>query len=260
MELSNHKRLPDRKRKKIEFIFDEVAKELTPEKKDIASIKRVIDGLDVAGKSVLEAGCGIGDNLIYCVEKGAGYAEGFDISKESIKVARSKTGKFTNCFFNKCSIEEYDTSKKFDIIIAWGVFEYVDEPLESLKKLCAHLNGNGVLLLLISKPIFIKRLSIILRVFLSRFPMKKSLNIAKIISRIFRVFNPILCRFLYTGESKTYSIEQTVAEGLMVPRYNIFHHRLFTEYLCEHGFLINFFDDVAPSMTCIIAKKGKGCS
>lgn len=256
MKTSNQKHAPDWKRKKIEFIFDEVVKELTPDKKDIASIKRVIDGLDVVGKSVLEAGCGIGDNLIYCVEKGAVYAEGFDISMESIKVARSKTGKFTNCFFNKCSIEEYDTNKKFDIIIAWGIFEYVDEPLESLKKLCARLNDNGVLLLLISKPIFIKRLSIIPRVFLSIFPMEKSLNVAKIIGKIFRVFNPILCRFLYTGESKTYSIEQTVAEGLMVPRYNIFHHRLFTEYLYKQGFSINYFYDAAPSMTCIIAKKG----
>ena len=73
-------------RKRIEFIFDEVARKLIPNKKDIGSLKAIVDRFELQGKSILEIGCGIGDNLIYCSHKGIKYAE------EHIQRKAGKTG------------------------------------------------------------------------------------------------------------------------------------------------------------------------
>ena len=247
-------------RKKIELVFDVVAKNVATDKKDIASLKTVIDSFDLNGGSLLEVGCGTGDNLIYCVENGLGYAEGIDISGESIKKAKTKAGNLQNIYFNKYSIEEYEPERKFDYVLAWGVFEYVDNPLYSLNKLCHFLKDKGVLILLISKPIFIKKISFIFRSILSRFPLKVLLPLSKLMGKIFRIFTPIFEGSLYTGESSTYGIEQTILEGLMVPRYNVFNHEIFTNIFLKNKFAFEFFDGVSPSMTCIIAHKMGGAS
>ncbi|OGW24262.1 MAG: hypothetical protein A2X55_04870 [Nitrospirae bacterium GWB2_47_37] len=242
-------------RKRIEAIFDQVANKVAAQEKDIASLKTVIDKFNLHGKSILEVGCGMGDNLIYCSQKGAIYAEGFDISGESIKIAQEKAKGFSNILFHKCSIEEYNSEKNFNFILAWGVFEYVDNPLESLKKMVGFLSDEGILMLLISRPIFIKRISFIIRAVLSKMPLKTMEPLAKMFSEILKIFSSKFKRMLYTGESNTYTFEQTILEGLMVPRYNIFRHEIFTNYLQNQGFLIDFFYEAAPSMTCIIAKK-----
>lgn len=243
------------KRKRIELVFDAVAKNVATEKKDIASLKTLIDSFNLQGRSLLEVGCGTGDNLIYCAENGIEYAEGFDISGESIKKAKTKAKNLKNIYFNKYSIEEYETERKFDFVLAWGVFEYVDNPVESLIKLCRFLQKKGVLILLVSKPIFIKKISFIFRSILSRFPLKILLPASKLLGKIFCIFIPILKNNLYIGESSTYGIEQTILEGLMVPRYNVFSHEIFINILLNNNFTIQFFDGVSPSMTCIIAKK-----
>lgn len=243
-------------RKRIEAIFDQVANKIAAWEKDIASLKTVIDKFNLYGKSILEVGCGMGDNLIYCSQKGAIYAEGFDISGESIKIAKEKAKEFSNIFFSKCSIEEYNSEKKFDFILAWGVFEYVDNPVESLKKMVGLLSDEGILILLISKPIFLKRISFVIRAILSKMPLKTVKPLTRTLSEIVKIFSSRLKKILYTGESNTYTLEQTILEGLMVPRYNVFHHRIFTDYLQRHGFKTDFFHGVTPSMICIIAISG----
>lgn len=242
-------------REKIEVIFDEVAKKVTSVKKDIASLKTVLDSFELQGKSVLEVGCGIGDNLIYCSQKGALYAEGFDISGESIKLAQQKTKRLSNIFFHKCSIEEYNSERNFDFILAWGVFEYVDNPIESLKKMLNFLSDNGTIILFISKPIFIKKISFLFRAVLSKLPADAVLPVARFLGRFLGRFKSILRRILYIGESNTYSMEQTILEGLMVPRYNIFHHRLFTDYLQNGNFTVEFLNGTTPSMIGMVASK-----
>lgn len=240
---------------RIKFVFDEVAQKVSPKKRDIGFIKVALENYDFRDKSVLDVGCGIGDNLIYCVQRGANYAEGFDISGESIKLAIEKARNLPNVIFHKCSLREYTTEKKFDFILGSGIFEYFDDPLKALKKICCFLAAKGTIILLISKPIFIKRASFLARVILSRIPLKAILPVAKIITRILKVFNLIFKKILYTGEDNTYSMEQTIIEALMVPRYNIFHHSVFTDYLANEGFSVKFFKGATSSMIGIIATK-----
>jgi len=243
------------KKERIEFIFDEVATKLSVKRKDIGLFKNIIDQFDLRETSILEVGCGIGDNLIYCSQRGALYAEGFDISRESIKLAQEKTENRENIFFHKSSIEEYSTERIFEYILVWGVSEYVENPFESLQKLINYLSDQGTIILFISKPIFIKKLSFIFRIFLSKIPLTSLVNVAKTLSNILSIFTAIYKRILFTGASKTYTVEQTILEGLMVPRYNLINSCKFIEYLQEQGFLIDFKDDIAHSMTCIIASK-----
>jgi ubiquinone/menaquinone biosynthesis C-methylase UbiE len=242
---------------RIEFIFDQVARNASSKKKDIASIKAVLEDCEFQGKTVLEVGCGIGDNLIYCAQNGAGYAEGFDISGESIKLAKSKVGSMPNIVFHRASIEAYKTERKFDFVIAWGVFEYFADSLESLKKMRCFLTDKGTMILLISRPIFIKKVSFLCRMALSKIPLKSILPVVKLIAMVLKIFNSAFKRVLYTGESSTYTMEQTILEALMVPRYNIFHSRIFTDYLKNEGFSVEFINGVAHSMVGMVAKNGK---
>ena len=240
---------------RIEYIFDQVAQEISPKKKDITPIKRVLKSCKLQDKSILEVGCGLGDNLIYCLQRGAGYAEGFDISAESIRLAKKKAKDLPNIIFHICSLEDYRTDRKFDFIVAWGVFEYLDNPLQSLEKICCFLADKGTLILLISRAIFLKRITFLCRVILSKIPLEAILPVTKFISKVLRVFSSVFERRLYIGQSNTYSIEQTVLEGLMVPKYNILQRRMFSNYLKDKGFTIEFFNDVAPSVIGIMAKK-----
>jgi 2-polyprenyl-3-methyl-5-hydroxy-6-metoxy-1,4-benzoquinol methylase len=242
-------------RTRTEFIFDEVAREVIPNKKDIGSLKAIVDRFELQGKSILEIGCGIGDNLIYCSHKGTKYAEGFDISSENIRIAKQKTKGCPKISFHKCSIEDYNSDRKFDFVLVWGVFEYVDSPTESLKKILSFLDDNGTIILLISKPILIKKISFLFRAVLSRIPRRSVLPTAKFLSIILNIFKLIFKKILYTGESNTYTMEQTILEGLMVPKYNIFHHNVFTDYLQDEKFVVEFLNGVTPSMTCMVASK-----
>lgn len=241
--------------KRIESIFDKIAESSPSKVRDVEVIKKILSNFDIEGKSVLEVGCGFGDNLLYCKERKACYVEGFDISAESIKIAKSKLRDQKNVLFHRCSFEEYGTKKQFDIIIGWGIFEYFDNPLESLKKMRKLLSQKGKMLLLISRPIFIKKLSFLPRLFLSRIPLKAAMPVTKFISKTLNIFSSRLKTTLYTNASKTYSIEQAVLDGLMVPRYNVFSPKIFTDYLKKEGFSVRFFEGVAPSTVCIIAEK-----
>ena len=251
----NHRTAIIWERRRVEFIFDMVAKNVIPAIKDIASLKAIIDNLSLEGKSVLEVGCGTGDNLIYCMQRGAEYGEGFDISGESINRAKEKALTIKNINFHKNSVEEYQEKRKFEVIIAWGVFEYFDNPLTSLKKICKWIKVNGLLILLISRPTFFKKISFIFRAFLSKLPLNAMLPIAKCLAILLSLFSGVLKKRLYIGESGTYSLEQTILEGLMIPRYNIFNPNIFTNYLFKNRFSIKNYNGVTPSMVCIIANK-----
>lgn len=242
---------------RIEAIFDEVVREMPSETKNIAPIKAILNNYDLRGKSVLEVACGIGDHLIHCVERGVEYAEGFDISGESIKLAKTKADKWPNVIFHKCALDEYVTDRKFDVILVLGVFEYLRSPFDSLKKIRSLLNDRGMMVILISKPIFIKRISFLFRAILGRVPVMLAIPMARFLAGVLRACDPVLKNILKlkVGVTGTYPLEQTILEGLMVPRYNIFDQKIFTDYLQKEGFNIEFFNNFAPSLRYIVAKR-----
>lgn len=243
------------KKDRIEYLFDQIANNVASEQKDIASIRKVFDTIEFTNKTVLEVGCGLGDNLYYCVKKGAKYAEGFDISGDSIKIAQAKYSSMNNIKFHKCAVEEYQTQHKFDIILILGFFEYLENPFYCLKRINNYLNTNGTFILLVSKPIFIKKISILARLIFSALPLKFHLPFAICISKILGIWETAFQKMLYAGESLTYTLNQTVLEGLFVPRYNVFHHKKFVGYLGDNNFTVSKREDIAPSMICLLTEK-----
>ena len=245
----------DTKYKRTEFIFNEVARITEHKEDDVALIKKILTNRELKKKMVLEVGCGFGDNLLYCARNGADYAEGFDISAESIKLAQSKAKDMKNVLFHKCNIEEYETSKRFDIILAIGVFEYFDRPLEALEKLCCLTSEGGTLIALISKPIFIKKISFLCRPFLSRVPQKMVLSVADAVDGICGKFSLFFNKRLSTATSSTYTMKRVILEGLMVNRYNVIEKAVFCDHLKKRSFDVAVFDDVSPSMTCVVGTR-----
>lgn len=247
--------------KRTELIFDEVARNTTFSESDVTLLKKILLNYDLKGRSVLEIGCGIGDNLIYCARQGANYLEGFDISTESIRLAKSKakTERIKNIFFHKTSLESYQTGKKFDVILTIGVFEYFNQPFEALKKISSLVKDDGIIILVMSKPIFIKKISFFLRPFLSKIPLKIVLPVARNLGKCMTKFDRNIKKRLSTANSNTYTLENAIIEGLMVKRYNICSQERFCNYLNQMGFSLDVLSNISPSMACVVARKRKGC-
>lgn len=250
--------MPNAKRKRIELLFDELAASQRQKGTDIRTFSLVSDSFDLRMASVLDVGCSVGDKLIYCWKRGAQYLEGIDISGRNIEIAKQRTKGCGNIYLQQKSIEEYDTNREFDLVIAWGVFEYFDRPYESLVKIARTVRRNGRLVMLVSNPIFVKRISFIFRWILSRTEPSRALTRATSLAKLAAKFEPILNHFLTAGKSKTYTLEQTIVEGLMVPRYNILNLQRVLWYLSCEGFRTELVKDISASMKCIVARKRSG--
>lgn len=96
-------------------------------------------------KSILEFGCGNGNNLIYFGDK-------FNISSEElfgVDICESVDIKKDEFSFNHSSIEKFliINNKKFDLIIFSDVLEHLYNPWSILEKVSSHLTRQGIVLI-----------------------------------------------------------------------------------------------------------------
>src|SRR6185295_18494019 len=112
--------------------------------KRVEYIKETIERLKP--KSVLEFGCGTGNNVIAPLAKLFPDVRfvGVDSDSPSIQFAR-KTHLSPNLAFAVPS--EFEHQPSFDLIIATEVIEHVDEPDDFLRYLKNHLTKDGRLIL-----------------------------------------------------------------------------------------------------------------
>lgn len=97
---------------------------------------------NVNGKSILDLGCGYGENDKYYKEKGAKYVLGTDISKKMIKKAK-EDNRLEGIDYKVLAMEDISKlNKKFDIIISSLAFHYVKE-YDKLIKDCSNLLNEG---------------------------------------------------------------------------------------------------------------------
>lgn len=84
----------------------------------------------LAGKRVLDFGCGLGQTSRIYAAHGAARVEGFDISGESIRIARQnaeRDGMSDRVFFRRCAAEEIDyPDNSFDVIIGKAILHHTD--------------------------------------------------------------------------------------------------------------------------------------
>lgn len=95
--------------------------------------------------TVLDAGCGPGRYSMTMVAEGAARVVGIDVSDEMIRLARSEAkaaGVADRCEFHVAPFLEFRSDEKFDVAIATGYFDYLDEPLPHLQKMKAMCKGR----------------------------------------------------------------------------------------------------------------------
>ncbi len=109
---------------------------------------------NLAGKSVLDLGCGYGWHCKYSEEHGASEILGIDSSLKMIDVAKNRnSGELIT--YIVCSLEEYDyPSKRWDIVISNLVLHYITDLDSIFKNIFKTLKNGGILLFNIEHPIF----------------------------------------------------------------------------------------------------------
>ena len=95
---------------------------------------------DVAGKKILDVGCGSGVYSVDFARRGAGRVVGVDFSENMLKLAKQEAERHQvtdMCEFIQADFLDLDLEEKFDISIAMGVFDYVPDQVAFLRKMAA---------------------------------------------------------------------------------------------------------------------------
>lgn len=94
----------------------------------------------IAGKRVLDIGCGSGRYCHELAAKGAAECVGIDFAENMIDFANQfaqQRGVADRCNFIQTGYLEYQPEKPFDVSIAMGYFDYIIDPVTHLKKMRA---------------------------------------------------------------------------------------------------------------------------
>lgn len=105
------------------------------------------------GKSILDLGCGYGENCKTFAQMGANYVLGIDISEKMLSVAKEQN-LLPNVEFRKMSMNNLtDMDRKFDVVVSSLAFHYIEDfgaLICSIKNL---MNDGGILLFTQEHPI-----------------------------------------------------------------------------------------------------------
>lgn len=88
--------------------------------------------------SVLDVGCGSGRNSVLFAKAGARRVVGIDFAESMIALAQQYShsqGPEDKCEFIKADALSYSFHEKFECVIALGVFDYIADPRELLRRM-----------------------------------------------------------------------------------------------------------------------------
>jgi 2-polyprenyl-3-methyl-5-hydroxy-6-metoxy-1,4-benzoquinol methylase len=95
--------------------------------------------------SVLDAGCGSGRYALALAAQGATRVLGVDMADEMIRLARrhaAAAGVADRCEFQTSAFLDFTTDEKFDVVVATGYFDYLEDPARHLRKMLEHCRGR----------------------------------------------------------------------------------------------------------------------
>ncbi|HEY4499715.1 MAG TPA: class I SAM-dependent methyltransferase [Candidatus Paceibacterota bacterium] len=102
---------------------------------------------DFAGKSVLDAGCGMGRNAYWTAKAGAKEVVAFDLDDRSIAAAKKNLQKFPQTRVEKYSFYEIPFQDQFDIAFSIGVIHHLENPNLALQKMKMAVKPGGKVLI-----------------------------------------------------------------------------------------------------------------
>ena len=108
----------------------------------------------LAGKSVLDLGCGYGWHCKYSVSQGATQVLGIDLSRKMIAEAKRRNADF-EIEYRVCSIEEYEYPENaWDFVISNLALHYIEHIEGVFQKVRRTLKPDGIFLFNIEHPTF----------------------------------------------------------------------------------------------------------
>lgn len=141
---------------KAKEYFEDNAKEWVKDQYNSSSyscakerIKTALNVIKGDNLGILDIGCGDGTFAAELSKLGH-KVTAIDFSKEMIEMANKKalqTGQISNINFINTSIEDFTAQEKFDVITAFGVYEYIEDEISFIKKVKNMLKEGGLLLL-----------------------------------------------------------------------------------------------------------------
>lgn len=98
----------------------------------------------IPGKTIIDFGCGIGNEAIEMAQRGAAKVTGIDIREENLQIARESA---TKAGVEDCCLFATSTTEMSDIIISIDAFEHFLDPAEILRVMNSLLKPDGEILL-----------------------------------------------------------------------------------------------------------------
>jgi len=96
-----------------------------------------------SGKSILDAGCGIGRNTYWPMGYGAKSATSFDMDDRTLKAAKNNLKKYKKVNVEKLSIYDIPYKNEFDISFSIGVIHHLEFPEKAIEKLIQATKPGG---------------------------------------------------------------------------------------------------------------------
>ncbi len=92
----------------------------------------------IAGKTILDVGCGTGRFVFEYLKRGAKHVTGIDIAESMLAVCRQRAqaeGVSERCTFVQTDLLQFKPADRFDICIGIGLFDYIPDALPVLTKM-----------------------------------------------------------------------------------------------------------------------------
>ncbi len=100
---------------------------------------------DVRGKTICDIGCGSGRFVVEFAKRGAGHVTGVDIAPEMLRLSRglaAQNNVVDQCDFALGDVLNWNTDKIYDITIAIGFWDYIQDPPERLRLIRKFTGGT----------------------------------------------------------------------------------------------------------------------
>jgi len=91
---------------------------------------------DVTGRTICDIGCGSGRFVSDFAKRGAGHVTGVDVAPNMLDLAQrlvTQDGVADKCDFVHTDVLDWQTDRRFDIAIAIGFWDYIEDPPERLR-------------------------------------------------------------------------------------------------------------------------------